>query len=199
MRATLPSVIASVSHSGARDRACAGVGGCRRARGASAGSSTSTRTTTRSSTTSQPTAMRPFTEPSTPAVLERAQQHDRAGDREREAEHERRAQAPAPEHRGAPTPSAVATTICTIAPGMAMRRTASRSSSEKCSPTPNIISITPISASWPASATSATKPGVAGPIDDAGHEIADQRRQPKPRRGEARGPVPGPGPPRSWR
>ncbi|MNV83248.1 hypothetical protein D3C71_1770360 [compost metagenome] len=42
-------------------------------------------------------------------------------------------------------PSAVASAICTTAPGMAMRFTASRSPSEKCRPTPNISSITPIS------------------------------------------------------
>jgi hypothetical protein len=42
--------------------------------------------------------------------------------------------------------------------------TASRSSIEKCSPTPNIISMMPISASCCVSAMSATKPGVAGPI-----------------------------------
>ena len=50
-----------------------------------------------------------------------------------------------------------------VAEYWAMRRTAIRSSIEKCSPTPNISSITPISASWPASPMSATKPGVAGP------------------------------------
>ena len=50
------------------------------------------------------------------------------------------------------------------APGSAILRTSSRSSSEKCRPTPNISNITPISANWPASATSATKPGVPGPI-----------------------------------
>ena len=64
----------------------------------------------------------------------------------------------------APMPSSVATVICTTAPGTAMRRTASRSSSEKCSPTPNISSITPISESCEAMFTSATKPGVAGPM-----------------------------------
>lgn len=61
-------------------------------------------------------------------------------------------------------PSAVATIICTTAPGTAIRRTASRSPKEKCRPTPNISSITPISANWLAMAMSATKPGVYGPI-----------------------------------
>jgi hypothetical protein len=45
-----------------------------------------------------------------------------------------------------------------------MRRTDSRSCSEKCSPTPNISSITPISASSAAIFTSATNPGVPGPM-----------------------------------
>eukprot|EP00952_Eustigmatos_sp_NYUAD-ZCMA_P007016 29925-Eustigmatos_ZCMA.PRE.1 len=57
-------------------------------------------------------------------------------------------------------PMSVATSICTTAPGTAILRTESRSSSEKCRPTPNISSITPISASWEAMSASATKPGV---------------------------------------
>ncbi len=62
-----------------------------------------------------------------------------------------------------PQPSRVATRIWPMAPGMAMALTAIRSFSEKCRPTPNISSITPSSASWFASAWSATKPGVNGP------------------------------------
>ena len=77
-------------------------------------------------------------------------------------------------------PSSVATAICAIAPGMAMARTDSRSFSEKCMPTPNISRMTPISASSGASDWSATKPGVNGPIDDAGGEIADERRDAQP-------------------
>ena len=61
-------------------------------------------------------------------------------------------------------PSSVAHTICTIAPGTAMDLTESRSSSEKCRPTPNINKMTPISASSLANVWLATKPGVAGPI-----------------------------------
>jgi hypothetical protein len=45
-----------------------------------------------------------------------------------------------------PQPMAVATAICTIAPGTAMADTDNRSFSEKCSPTPNISKIKPISA-----------------------------------------------------
>ena len=69
-----------------------------------------------------------------------------------------------PQHQATPMPIKVATPICTTAPGTATLRTASKSAKEKCSPTPNISNITPISANWPASATSATKPGVPGPI-----------------------------------
>ena len=60
--------------------------------------------------------------------------------------------------------SPVAAAIWTTAPGIAIRCTAIRSGMEKCSPTPNIISMTPISASSEVSAMSATKPGVAGPM-----------------------------------
>ena len=61
-------------------------------------------------------------------------------------------------------PSSVATLLCARAPGTASRPTSRRSRTWKCSPTPNISSTTPISASWPASGTSATRPGVCGPI-----------------------------------
>jgi hypothetical protein len=44
-------------------------------------------------------------------------------------------------------PSNVATVIWAMAPGMAIVRTDNRSDNEKCSPTPNISRMTPISAS----------------------------------------------------
>jgi len=69
-----------------------------------------------------------------------------------------------PHHRAMNMPSTVANAICTTAPGIAMRFTASRSLSEKCRPTPNISNITPISDNWEAIFISATKPGVAGPM-----------------------------------
>jgi hypothetical protein len=62
-------------------------------------------------------------------------------------------------------PSTVAAAICAMAPGKAILRTAIRSSIEKCRPTPNISSITPISDSWAAISMSATKPGMPGPIN----------------------------------
>ena len=69
-----------------------------------------------------------------------------------------------PHHQDSSMPSKVARLICATAPGSATRLTASRSSSEKCRPTPNISSITPTSDNCAASWTSATKPGVPGPI-----------------------------------
>ncbi|MCY1550943.1 hypothetical protein D9M68_872360 [compost metagenome] len=60
-------------------------------------------------------------------------------------------------------PSNVAAVICTSAPRTAILRTLSRSATENRNPTPNISSITPISASCAAMAASATKPGVKGP------------------------------------
>ena len=63
-----------------------------------------------------------------------------------------------------PRPSSVATLLWTSAPGIARRPTVRRSSTWKCSPTPNISSTTPISASWLASGRSARSPGVCGPI-----------------------------------
>ncbi|MCY1528404.1 hypothetical protein D9M68_635070 [compost metagenome] len=129
---------------------------------AKGGSSTSTSTVARSSTTSQPTAMRPFIESRMPrdsnalsSTTVLAQDSDRP----------KISPAPKlqPHHMATPRPSAVASPICTTAPGKAIFFTASKSSREKCRPTPNISSITPISESCEASATSATKPGVEGP------------------------------------
>jgi hypothetical protein len=131
--------------------------------GASAGSSTSTRTITRSSTISQPTAICPFTDSSTPRDSS-ARSSTTVLATESASPNTSAAPKLQPQNMAVPMPSAVATAICSKAPGIAMRLTASRSFSEKCRPTPSISSITPISASWPARSTSATKPGVAGPI-----------------------------------
>ena len=129
---------------------------------ASAGSNTSTSTITRSSTTSQPTAICPLIDLRMPwASSARSSTTVLATDRH--SPNTTAAPRAQPHHSASSVPSRVATAICTMAPGTAMRRTAIRSSIEKCSPTPNISSITPISASWPASPMSATKPGVAGP------------------------------------
>ena len=128
---------------------------------ASAGSSTRTSTITRSSTTSQPTANWPLTDLSRPlASSARSSTTVLATDRHRP--NTMAAPRSQPQSMATPPPSAVATAICTTAPGTAIFLTDIRSASEKCRPTPNISSITPISASWPARPTSATKPGVAG-------------------------------------
>ena len=99
-----------------------------------------------------------------PALLQGAQQHHRAGDRQREAEDEAGADRPAEQPGQAHAEQRSRLAICAIAPGTAIARTDSRSSSEKCSPTPNISRMTPISASSLAMPWSATKPGVKGPI-----------------------------------
>ncbi len=70
---------------------------------------------------------------------------------------------PQPSASPSPTPRSVATTNWPTAPGMAIRRTASRSLIENSIPTPNISRITPISASSLAIWVSAMTPGVNGP------------------------------------
>ena len=129
----------------------------------SGGRTTSTSTIARSSTTSQPMATRPGPDSSAPrasSALSRTTvlATDRVSPKTIDAPSGQ------PHHVAAPAPSAVAATICTMAPGNAMRRTESRSASEKCRPTPNMSSMTPISASCPAMSASATNPGVAGPM-----------------------------------
>ncbi len=133
------------------------------ARPASPGSSTSTSTIARSSTTSQPTAMRPLAVSSTPRDSS-ARSSTTVLATDSETPNTSAAVSDQPHASARPAPIAVATAICTTAPGTAILRTASRSPTEKCRPTPNISSITPISASWLASDMSATKPGVCGPI-----------------------------------
>jgi hypothetical protein len=130
---------------------------------ASGGSRTSTSTIARSSTTSQPTATRPLKLSRTPRLSSaRSKTTVLATDSDRP--NTRAAPMFQPQNDASAMPIAVAATICTTAPGTAMRRTASRSAKEKCRPTPNISSITPISASSLARLVSATKPGVNGPI-----------------------------------
>ena len=131
--------------------------------GASAGNSTSISTIARSSTTSQPTAMRPLAESTMPRASS-ALSSTTVLATDSAKPNTSAAPIAQPHSVATPAPSAVATTIWTTAPGSAILRTASRSSIENCRPTPNISSITPISASCAAISASATKPGVAGPI-----------------------------------
>jgi multiple antibiotic resistance protein len=69
-----------------------------------------------------------------------------------------------PQRTATPTPIAVATAICAIAPERAILRTSHKSRMEKCIPTPNISKMTPISASCWARCTSSTNPGVNDPM-----------------------------------
>ena len=126
---------------------------------AKTGSSTRTITVNRSSTTSQPTAMWPAgvcsdresesTRTSTTVLAT-----DSASPKTMAAGQ------PQPSEWTIAAPRAVATRLCSTAPGMATRRTASSSSRWNCRPTPNISRMTPTSASWEAIVASATKPGV---------------------------------------
>ena len=123
--------------------------------GATTGSNTSTSTITRSSTTSQPTAIFPSLVSSKPRASSAlssttVEATDSVMPNTRPAPHDQSHQV------ASPKPIASAAAICSSAPGSAMPRTFIRSSREKCRPTPNISSITPISASWLASAMSAT-------------------------------------------
>ena len=113
---------------------------------ASGGRNTSTKTITKSSTTSQPTAMRPFTDSRTPRFSS-ALRSTTVLATERARPNTMPAPRFQPQNLETAIPSAVATVIWMMAPGKAIRRTAQRSSREKCSPTPNIRRITPISAS----------------------------------------------------
>ena len=115
------------------------------------------------------------------ALLQGAQQHDGAGHRERQAEHQA-ARRPASRAASA-RPDAEQrsrTAICTMAPGIAMARTDSRSFSEKCRPTPNISRMTPISASSLRQRLVGDEAGRERADRDAGEQIADQRRDAEP-------------------
>ena len=130
---------------------------------ANAGSSTRTSTIARSSTMSQPMAMRPL-------IVSSARRCSSA----RSSTTVLATDSARPNTTAAPKPQSQ-NNVATVArgrwqrrfarprPGTAILRTASRSSSEKCRPTPNMRSITPISASCCERSTSATNPGVDGP------------------------------------
>ena len=135
---------------------------------------------TRSSTTSQPTAMRPRSVSSmcrsckartmtTVLATDRARPNTKPG-LPRPAQHAAEARADQRWRRRSGT----------IAPGTAMRATAIRSLSEKCSPTPNISRMTPISASSPARAAIGGEARREGADHDAGQQVADQRLDAQP-------------------
>ena len=115
-----------------------------------------------SSTISQPTAMRPRRVSSRRrSSIARSSTTVLATDSARPNTKPLSGVQPMPQASAQPRP--VATAICAMAPGIAIALTSSRSSSEKCRPTPNISNITPSSDNWLASSWSATKPGVNGP------------------------------------
>ncbi|MNV46503.1 hypothetical protein D3C71_1383370 [compost metagenome] len=122
---------------------------------ASMGSSTRASTITRSSTMSQPMAMRPSLVSSCPR-LSSARSSTTVLAVESASPNTRPAVMLQPSNWERPSPSRVARVICTMAPGMAMCLTESRSFREKCRPTPNINRMTPISANSGASLKSAT-------------------------------------------
>jgi hypothetical protein len=104
---------------------------------------------------SHPTAICPFTVLSARRAS-RARRSTTVLATESEIPNTRLAPRSQPQDRAVRTASPVAAAIWTMAPGTAMRCTARRSRMEKWSPTPNIISMTPISASSLVSSMSAT-------------------------------------------
>ena len=98
-----------------------------------------------------------------PADFKRLQKHHGRGARKRRPEDERLPPGPIPKKCTATAPNTVAIAIWSTAPGSAIALTLMRSFTEKCRPTPNISSITPISDNWCARAGSAKTPGVCCP------------------------------------
>jgi hypothetical protein len=130
---------------------------------ASAGSATRARTMTRSSTTSQPTAIRPRSV-SCRSRSCRVRRTTTVEATERARPKTMPPPSGQPMRWPAATPSSETSATWAKAPGTATPLTWSSSLGEKCSPTPNIRRMTPISASCCAPEASATNPGVKGPI-----------------------------------
>ena len=126
------------------------------------GSRTSPMTVRRSSTTSQPTAMRP-------ADVCRSRLSDRRRMRttvlatDSDMPNTIAAGHANPIACDVVAPSTVMAPLAMTAPGTAMRRTSSSSSTLNCRPTPNMIRMMPISESCSANSWLATSPGVFGP------------------------------------
>ncbi len=126
------------------------------------GSTTKITTVIRSSTMSHPVAMRPPSVSARPASARflmstavEAMDTDRPSMMPASIGQSRA--------RPSPQPVSVPRAVCSKAPGTATRRTATRSSKEKCRPVPNIMNMTPTSASWLIACESPMKPGVNGP------------------------------------
>jgi len=129
---------------------------------ASTGRNTRASTIARSSTMSQPTAIRPCSVSSS-LRCSRARNRTTVLATDMASPNTSPAGRSQPQPIARAAPIAVATAICAMAPGRAIRRTRNNVSTEKCRPTPNINRMTPISASSAARLESPTKPGVKGP------------------------------------
>ena len=158
---------------------------CRRRGSARSSAAARARATARrSSTMSQPTAIRPC---GVSSSLRSVSARSRTTVLAIESARPSTSPPPMPQPSADPSrcPSSAATIVWTMAPGIAIDRTASRSRIENWMPTPNISRMTPSSASSRAMSVSAIEPGVNGPIDDAGHDVADDRGQPQAPRDQA--------------
>ena len=129
---------------------------------ATAGSSTRASTMTRSSTTKRPTAALPV---GVSSSLRSSKARNRTTVLATASARPKTRPVPNGQlHTSAITiPHSVPMPMWTKAAGTATRRTARRSATEKCRPTPNIRRITPSSANSLATSWSPTRPGVNGP------------------------------------
>ena len=127
------------------------------------GSSTMARTIARSSTTSHPTVSLPRSVCITRLSC-RLRSDTTVDATDSDSPNTTPASSPHPSSIDAAIPAATVREIVSNVIGTATPRTDIRSRGEKCSPTPNISRITPTSATSCASRSSATKPGVDGPI-----------------------------------
>ena len=131
--------------------------------------------------------MRPFAESSDAAALQRLQQHDGARDRQRRGR--TRAPAPigpAPQRSPRRRRARWRTTICDDRAGQRdlahRQQVVDREVQADAEHQQHHADLGELARRCSASAT---KPGVAGPIDDAREQVADQRRQAQPGRDEA--------------
>ena len=134
------------------------------------------------------------------AVLERPQQHDRARDREREPEHERRAEASSPSRCASASAERGGDDDLPDRAGDRDRAHRQQVGEREVQPDAehqqHHADLGELRRRAP---TSATKPGVTGPMTMPGEQVADQRRQPQPRRDEAEHAAPARSRRRWWR
>ena len=126
------------------------------------GSTTRITTVSRSSTISHPVAILPPSVPARPASA-RFLMSTTVEAMDTESPNITPASSGQPSASPTPQPARVPNAVCSSAPGTATPRTVMRSSKEKCRPVPNIMNMTPTSASWLMACESPIKPGVKGP------------------------------------